>query len=169
MAMELKGEECSICHLKSLVLREDEMDIPHFGKCYLLTMKCEKCNYHKTDVEAAEQRKPIKVTLKVDSEEDMNIRVIKSGEATVKIPHIITIEPGPASEGYITNVEGLLARIREAIQTSINDEEDEEKQKKGKKLLKKLTDVTLGRDSLSIIIEDPTGNSGIVSDKAERK
>src|SRR3990167_3312712 len=168
MAMELKGEECSICHLKSLVLREDEMDIPHFGKCYLLTMKCEKCNYHKTDVEAAEQRKPIKVTIKVDSEEDMNIRVIKSGEATVKIPHIITIEPGPASEGYVTNIEGLLERVKAMIQSSAEGEDDPAAKKKAKNILKKLGKVLVGREKLKIIIEDETGHSAIISDKAQK-
>src|SRR3990167_3023247 len=166
---ELKDQLCPFCGENKAALREEEIEIPYFGRVYLFSMDCSACGTRKADVEPAEKKEPCRYTLEVASEDDLNIKVVKSGEATVKIPHIITIEPGPASEGYITNVEGLLARIREAIQTSINDEEDEEKQKKGKKLLKKLTDVTLGRESLSIIIEDPTGNSGIVSDKAERK
>ena len=98
----------------------------------------------------------------------MSIKVVKSGEATVKIPHIITIEPGPASSGYITNVEGLLQRVKEIIGSSVEAEEDDAAKKKAKNMLKKLTNVMLGRDTLKIIIEDQTGHSTIISEKAQK-
>ena len=46
----------------------------------------------------------------------MHIRVVKSSEATVKIPHVCTIEPGTASNGYITNIEGILNEMKRAYE-----------------------------------------------------
>ena len=165
---ELQGQECPFCREKKLTLREDEIDVPHFGKVFVFSMICEACYYKKTDIEPAEEKEPCRYTLEVTSEEDLSIKIVKSGEATVKIPHIITIEPGPASEGYITNVEGLIQRVKESIETSLEAEEDDATKKKGKNMIKKLNNVVLGRDTLKIIIEDQTGHSAIISEKAQK-
>lgn len=166
MATELGGQECPICHEKKLTLREEEMDIPFFGQVYVFSMSCEGCHYRKSDLEAAETKEPLRYTLDLGSEADLNIRIVKSGEATVKIPHIITIEPGAASDGYVTNVEGLLEKIKQVIESAVAAEEDEDEQKKAKNLIKKLNNALVGREPLKIIIEDPTGNSAIISEKA---
>ena len=163
---ELKNQPCPICHKKTLTLREEEKDVPYFGKCYLFSMNCSECKYNKADIEAAEKHEPSSYTIEINNEKDMNIRIVKSSAATVKIPHVTTITPGPASEGYITNVEGLLNKVKEQIEHLKNDAEDEEDRKKAKNLLKKLQRVTWGREKLKITIEDPEGNSAIISDKA---
>ncbi len=163
---EIKGEMCHFCGEKKLCLREEEINIPYFGKVFVLTMECEACGYRKADVEPADKKDPCKYVFEVSTEADLAVKVVKSGDATVKIPHMITIEPGPASEGYVTNVEGLLERVRKMIESSIDGEDDDGAKKKGKTMLKKLTNVMLGRESLKITIEDPTGHSVIVSDKA---
>ncbi len=163
---QLSGQECPICHEKTLTLTEQEKDVPYFGRVYLFSMTCSNCKYHKADVESVEQKEPCKFTFQVDSDADMNVRVVKSAMATVKIPHVTTIESGPGSNGYITNIEGLLKRVKHVIEQTMEAEEDEEMKKKAKNLLKKLTRVMFGQETLKIIIEDPTGNSAIISDKA---
>lgn len=165
---ELKGQKCSFCGENTLALREEEIEIPHFGRVFVLTMECTGCNYRKTDVEPAETKEPCKYTFEVTSENDLNVKIIKSADATVKIPHVITIEPGPASEGYITNVEGLLERVKSQIQSAAELEEEPAAKNKAKNLLKKLGNVLVGRESLKIIIEDPSGFSAIVSEKAQK-
>ncbi len=165
---ELKAQKCPFCEKNTITLREEETDVPYFGRVFVFSMHCDSCNYHKSDVEPAEHKEPCRFQLEVSSEEDLNIKVVKSGDATVKIPHVITIEPGPASEGYITNVEGLLERVKKAIESSVEGEEDEGARRKAKNLVKKLNKVTLGRESLKIIIEDPTGHSALVSEKAQK-
>ncbi len=149
-------------------MREDEMDIPHFGKVFILSMECEACHTKKSDVESAEQKEPCRYTLEVTSVDDLNIRIVKSGEATVKIPHVITIDPGPVSSGYITNVEGLLEKVKEVIQSTIDDEEEDATKKKAKNLVKKLNKAMAGQEPIKIIIEDPSGHSAIVSEKAQK-
>jgi len=109
----------------------------------------------------------VKYTFEVQSEEDMKVRVVKSSEAVVKIPRVVTISPGPASNGYVTNIEGILRRVMHHIESSANDEEEPDAQKQAKKLMKKLNRVIWGQEKLTITIEDPSGNSAIVSERAK--
>jgi zinc finger protein len=164
----LRGQPCPVCGKNSLQLMEKEMDVPYFGQMFIFNMSCdsEECKYYKTDIEAIEKKDPCRWTIEISTEEDMKIRVVKSSEATVKIPHVTTITPGPASNGYITNVEGILNRVKHEIETARDAEEDEEVKKRAKNLLKKLLKVTWGQEKLKIIIEDPSGNSAIISEKA---
>lgn len=166
MAEELAGQICPMCNQKTLTLMEDQKEIPYFGLAYVFSMTCSNCKYHKADLEAVEKREPCKYTFEVENQEDLNVRVVKSADATVKIPHIITITPGPASNGYVSNVEGILRRVKHAIETVKEEEEDNALKKKSKNLLKKLSKVLWGQEKLKIIIEDKSGNSTIISDKA---
>lgn len=165
---ELKAQQCPFCGEKKMVLREEDMEIPYYGKVFVFSMECEACGTKKSDVEPVDPKEPCRYTLEVNSEEDLNIRVVKSGEATVRIPHIMTIEPGPVSNGYVTNVEGLLQKVKEIVQSTIDDEDDEAAVKKAKNMVKKLNRVMAGQESIKIIIEDPSGHSAIVSDKAQK-
>lgn len=162
----IEGEMCPFCHKKKLILREMERDIPYFGLVYLFSMDCSGCNYHKADIEVAENHGPVKYTLEIDSEEDMKIRVVKASTATIKLPHVGSIEPGEASNGYVTNVEGILNRMKKQVEIIRDESEDKADRKKAKNIVKKLTKVMWGQDKLKMTLEDPNGNSSIVSDKA---
>ncbi|MBI2664158.1 ZPR1 zinc finger domain-containing protein [Candidatus Woesearchaeota archaeon] len=162
----IKGETCPVCHEKALSLTEREDDIPYFGRVALFSMTCESCRFHKADVESLENRGPVKVSLEVSGEKDMAVKIVKSSAATVRIPYIADIEPGEASNGYITNVEGLLSRVKQQVEAVRNSEDDPAAVKKAKNILKKLNRVIWGDEKARIIIEDPTGNSDILSDRA---
>ena len=163
----LKGQVCPICNKKSLSLSETETDVPFFGKIYLFSMNCESCNYHKTDIESAEQKESSRFTFEINCKEDLNVRVVKSGQATVKVPALkMSVEPGAASEGYVSNVEGVLEKFKKIVETERDTAEDEDVKKTAKNLLKKLWKIELGEMPIKIVIEDPSGNSAIISDKA---
>jgi zinc finger protein len=163
---ELGGQDCPVCQTKNLTLRESDEEIPYFGKVYIFSMSCSKCKFHKADIESAEQREPVRASIEISGEKDASIRIVKSGQATVKIPHIVTIEPGVVANGYITNVEGLLGRVKHQLESTRDDAEDPAEKKKAKNMLKKISRTLYGSEKLKIIIEDPTGNSAIISDKA---
>ncbi|HLD00330.1 MAG TPA: ZPR1 zinc finger domain-containing protein [Candidatus Nanoarchaeia archaeon] len=165
---EIKGQKCSFCDEDKLTLREEEIEVPYFGRVFVLSMECSGCHYHKSDIEPAEQKEPARFTFEISSEDDLSVKIVKSGEATLKIPHIITIEPGPASEGYITNMEGIIERVKKMVQSAADPEEDDSAKKKAKNIIKKLNKVLVGREPLKIILEDKTGNSAIISDKAQK-
>ena len=165
----LKGQDCPICRKKTLVLSMTESDVPFFGKILIYVMSCESCKYYKTDVESDEQKEPCKFTFEINNKDDLNVRVVKSAEAVVKIPHLGSIEPGPSAEGYVSNVEGLIVKIKEQIETIRDNEEDEAVKKKAKNLLKKIQNILWGSEKAKIIIEDKTGNSAIISDNAVKE
>jgi zinc finger protein len=162
------GQKCPLCHKNTLILSERETEVPYFGRIFLFSMTCNSCHYHKADIEAAEKKDPIRLTFEISSVEDMKVRVVKSSEATVKIPHITTISPGPASQGFVTNIEGILTRVKYQIETLRDSAEEDSEKKKAKNLLKKLLKVMWGTEKQKLIIEDPSGNSAIISEKAEK-
>jgi zinc finger protein len=167
----IEGEMCQFCHQKTLTLRQAEREVPYFGNILIYSMDCEnpECNYHKADVEAEEAKSPVKLSFEISSEEDMKVRVVKSSNATVKIPHIGSIEPGETSNGYVTNVEGILSRMKKQIELLRDTADEEEERKKAKNMLKKLMRVMMGQEKLTLTISDPTGNSAIISDKTSKK
>lgn len=164
----ITGETCPICLKKQLSLTESVMDVPFFGKMFLFSMQCNACKYHKSDIESAVQKEPCKYTFEVQCKEDLNVRIVKSSEATVKISYIGNIEPGPASQGYVTNIEGILTRMKKQVEAVRDAEEDNDQKKKAKNLLKKLQKILWGTEKVKITIEDPSGNSAIISEKAVR-
>jgi len=131
-------------------------------------MTCSNCKYHKADIEATEKKEPVKYSFEITSEKDMNVRIVKSSEATIKIPHITTITPGAASQGFITNIEGIFRRVKHQTEVLRDTVEDKTDRKKAKNLLKKINKIMWGQEKCKIIIEDPSGNSAIISDKAEK-
>jgi len=168
MVDEIKNELCPACHKKSLTLREEEKDIPYFGKIFIFSMTCEECGFSKSDIEAAERKDPTKQTIEINSDKDMSIRVVKSSEATIKIPQMrMSMEPGPASEGLVTNIEGILNKFKAIIEKEKAETEDPKIRKSAKNLLKKLWKVKLGDIPIKLVIEDPSGNSAIISDKTK--
>ena len=165
----LAGQTCAFCRQNTLTLTEQKKEIPYFGEVYVFSMSCSNCKYHKADVESVEQREPTRYTLEVSNEEDLKIRIVKASSGTVKIPHVTTIEPGEAANGYVTNVEGILRRVKHAIETARDAAEEDEDVTKAKNLLKKINRVLFGDEKIKIIIEDPAGNSAIISDKAVKE
>ncbi|MGM5481671.1 MAG: ZPR1 zinc finger domain-containing protein [Nanobdellota archaeon] len=165
----LKGEQCPICGEKELTLTEAERDIPFFGPVALFSMDCEHCKYHKADVEVLEERDPMRFTLEVESEADLNIRIIKSSFAKLKIGQVGSIEPGENANGYVTNVEGVLNRMKRQVEFIRDNAEDKDDSKKAKNMVKKLTKVLWGQDNIKITLDDPSGNSAIISEKAVTK
>jgi zinc finger protein len=161
----LEGETCPVCMKKTLTLTQAEDDIPYFGKVFIFGMRCSACGYNKADIEAAEKRKPVKQTIDIKSGKDLQIKVVRSSEGTIRVQNIGTMEPGEGAEGFVSNVESVLqrfVRMTEQLRDSAEDEEDKEK---ARKVIKKLHRVIAGMDPIKISIEDPSGNSGFVVEK----
>ncbi len=162
----IENEKCPMCGAKTLTLMEMERDIPFFGPVAIFSMDCDTCKYHKADLEALTEKEPVKFVLEVENDEDLKARVVKSSFATVKIAHVGNIEPGESANGYVTNVEGILNRMKRQVE-SIRDTSDDPKDvKKAKNIIKKMQRVLWGQEKIKITLEDPSGNSAIISEKA---
>lgn len=158
---------CPTCHEKeSAKSIMKEIEIPHFGKVLETTIVCENCNYKHNDVIALEQKEPAKHQLKI-TKKTLSSRVVRSQSATVSIPEIgVKVEPGPKSEGYVSNVEGIIVRFENAVKRALNLFSDKDSLEKAENILEKLDELKKGKIEAELIIEDPFGQSNIVDSSA---
>lgn len=144
-----------------------EIEIPHFGNVLETTIQCDSCGFKHSDIIALEQNDPAKYILPI-TKDTLSTRVVRAQSATVSVPEVgVKVEPGPKSEGYVTNVEGILTRFKDATNQALNLFCDEESQKNAKITLEKIEDLIAGKSEAKLIIEDPFGQSNIVNDNVE--
>jgi len=158
---------CPLCH-EDLVIKWQGDNIPYFGEVMYITALC-KCSFRFADTMILSQKEPMRYVLKVEGLEDLNSRVIRSTSGTIRIPELgIDVEPGSISDSYITNIEGVLDKIYNVVITATKwSVDDEEKYSRGLELQKALEETIEGKRTLTVIMEDPFGNSAIISDKAK--
>lgn len=163
--MIIKCPACGIEGVAKSIMKE--LEIPHFGKVLETTLLCPSCGFRHSDVIALEQNDPAKYVLKINKN-NLSIRVVRSQSATVMIPEVgVKVEPGPKSEGYVTNVEGVLTRFESAVKKALTLFDDEESQINAKNTLAQIQELKKGNGTATLIILDPFGQSNIVSEKAE--
>jgi zinc finger protein len=155
---------CPSCGREIRVL-SSVYEVPYFGNILLTSISCE-CGFKHADSIITEVKEPTRYTIKINSQ-NLFTKVIRSTSGTLRIPELgVDIEPGPASTAFITNLEGVLARIEEIVTTAKKwNSEDEEKVKRCNLILKKIKETKEGDEELTLILEDPYGNSAIVSDE----
>ncbi len=153
---------CPVCGEPSFHVFQFISYIPYFGEVLETYGHCEKCGYKSNDILSVEEKPPIKQKIKIEKKEDLMLRFIKSSKCKIEIPELgIEITPGPASEGIITNVEGMLERIENSMKgmkiTTGKEKEIDE-------LIEKIEKVRRGEMKITIIIEDESGNSKIIKE-----
>jgi len=130
-----------------------------------ITSICD-CGFRYSDTLILSQREPVHYEMKVKSIDDLDARVVRSTSGTIRIPELgIDIEPGPASESYISNIEGVLERVEEILGMVIRWDE-EEKTVRAVELLSNIEKTRAGAYEITLVIEDPLGNSAIIAEKA---
>ncbi len=160
---------CPVCGCKNsmLVITKTE-NIPYFGEIMESTARCHDCGYKHSDIVCLEQKEPVKYILTVNKS-NLNARVIKSQSATINIPELgLKVEPGPRSQGYVSNIEGVLNRFHDAVITAMNVIEDQESKENAFTILKEIEKVKTGENTVTVIIEDPFGHSMIIHDDASK-
>ena len=163
--MIIKCPACGIEGVAKSIMKE--LEIPHFGKVLETTLLCPSCGFRHSDVIALEQNDHAKYVSEINKN-NLYIRVVRSQSATVIIPEVgVKVEPGPKSEGYVTNVEGMLTRFEDAVIKALNLFDDEESQANAKKTLAEIQELKKGNGTATLIILDPFGQSNIVSEKVE--
>jgi zinc finger protein len=158
--------ECPACS-RQLKLFTQTYDIPYFGKVFQSTFVC-SCGYKFVDIYPYEEKEPVCYTLTV-TEEEFSARVVKSSTCIINVPELgVRVDPGPCSEGIITNVEGILRKIENALEIAIRWGDASQK-KEGKKILKKLKKVFEGKGHVTLILEDHRGFSFISSESVKKE
>ncbi len=160
---------CPLCH-GDLIIHWQEDDIPYFGAIMYITTRCD-CGFRFADTMILTQKDPVHCEMSIDTLEDLNARVIRSTSGTIRVPELgIEVEPGSVSDSYVTNIEGVLIRIRDVVETATKWCKNEpEKHATGNSILSRIDEVLEGSGGISVVLEDPLGNSVIIADKASCK
>ncbi|HOI13025.1 MAG TPA: ZPR1 zinc finger domain-containing protein [Methanoculleus sp.] len=145
------------------------LDIPHFPDLLIVSIACETCGYRHTDTIILGEGDPVRWTVHVEESGDLAIRVVRSTTGTIRIPELgLSVEPGTACEGFVTNIEGVLARFEQAVETILANPENEDEQAAALRVQETIGAAREVAFPFTVIIEDPAGNSMIVSEKAEK-
>ena len=112
------------------------------------------------------QREPVHYELKIKSVDDLDSRVVRSTSGTIRIPELgIDIEPGHASESFVSNIEGVLDRVVDILEM-VTRWGEKEKTERALELLSIIEKIMKGEYEVTIVIEDPLGNSAIFAKNA---
>lgn len=163
----IENQQCPICVQNRATFSEYEIDDAFAGPIAIFSIKCNACGFKNSDLEFIEHGEPCEYSLEVSCIDDLKIRVIKSGSCEIKIPSFrISVDSSMGSEGFISNVEGVLNRFKEQVEFLKEDSElDKLQRKKLKNILKGIDEVFAGEKPITIKLIDPTGNSAIISNK----
>lgn len=166
----LPNERCPICGAENTFQMRGRIDnIPHFGETIESIVTCSNCKFKHADVMHLGEHEPMRHEFSISSEDDMMVRVVRSSTGTIKVPELgVTVKPGPASEGYISNIEGVLNRIEEAIKLATS-EGDSDERRRGETKLKKLENIYHGEGKARLILMDPFGHSAIADKRAKKR
>ncbi len=160
--LEMKCPSCGNEGMKEIV---SVLDLPFLGEAVETTLICPKCSFKTSDVMITSQNEAVRYVMRVEKPEDINARVVRSTSGTIRIPELgVSIEPGPASESFISNIEGVLARVKGVLEGLEYDKKEEVKNR-----LEELDKAREGKKRFTFIIEDPFGNSAVLDKKAKKE
>lgn len=159
---------CPLCRT-DLVIKWQKDTIPYFGDIMFTTAVCGGCTFRFSDTLILNGKDPVCYSLPVRSLSDLDARVIRSSSGTIIIEELgIMVEPGPISESYVSNIEGVLLRIRSVVESAVRwSEGEEEKVARGIELLRQINEIIddpkTASMKMTLQIKDPLGNSAILS------
>lgn len=167
---ELPVERCPFCGSAGTCKFKGMIhDIPYFGETMETLIWCEKCKFRHADVMHLGEREPRRYEYEVTSADDMEVRVVRSSTGFLEIPELeVSIRPGPRSEGFVSNIEGVLERVKGAIETA-KKEASPEGRAEAERKLGLLEKVRQGKFRATIILSDPNGHSAIVHANARKR
>ena len=158
---------CPTCNTEIEYLYTTE-NIPYFSDILIISAICPSCGYRFVDTQMLKHGEPVRYVYRTTTQDDLAVRVVRSMSASIEIPELgVRIDPGPTCQGFVSNIEGVLDRIVQAVGSAIIDGDSEEREN-AHLLLEKIARVKCGELAVTFILEDPSGNSAIVSDSAEK-
>lgn len=170
---EIMYSDCPVCGgEKTLEVANRTDNIPYFGDILETSVFCQNCGYQSSDSISLEHNDPVRYTLTINDSK-LSTRVAKSQTATVTIPELgLKVEPGPKSQGYVSNVEGILNRFESAVIRAIKLEGDgiaPDIRENALDIIENISKIKIGELSTWLVIEDPFGNSVIDDEDAEKE
>lgn len=154
----------------ALLLRALTLNLPFFGDALQTTVLCRRCGFRHADILLTTQGAPVHAELRVQGPPDLSARIVRSSAGTIRVPELgAAIEPGPAAEAFVSNVEGILHRIRGILDFAARAADTERARRNARDRLRDVDRMVDGRQPFLLVLEDPTGNSAILHDRATQR
>lgn len=144
------------------------VDIPHFKAVVLMSTVCEECGYRSNDVKTGGEIPELgkKLTLKVESAEDLARDILKSESCALECPELsLQVNPGTLG-GRFTTVEGLLTQVRDDLHSQIFESSGEggdslaaEERTRWDEFFTGLNAAIKGERKFTVILKDPLAGS----------
>ena len=162
---------CPQCSVEeSLTMLTISSEIPYFGEHTQITVLCDTCGWKHTDFIPSDGEKPGFSSLVIDSEKKNAARVVRSSSCTIRIPELdLEVSPGGSSSGYVTNIEGVIKRFENAIETIIRGSDEDQDSDIARQILERLRMVKEGEENVRLELLDPRGRSQIIHHDAESR
>ncbi|MGB0652518.1 MAG: ZPR1 zinc finger domain-containing protein [Thermoplasmatota archaeon] len=159
---------CPACGTQGMDYTAETVDLPYLGESLETLIRCDHCGYKHADFVLTETKEPTRWSYRITDGDDMMVRVVRSSSGTVRIPELgIEIEPGLASEAFISNIEGILVRVERVLAQLHTDAESDDALGRIEALQNVLGAMRDGQaDPATLVLEDPFGNSSILAEKA---
>lgn len=158
MSFQTNCPECRASCFTNMKL----VEIPHFKEVILMATNCEACGHRTNEIKsgAGFEEKGVEIRHKIKSDSDLKLEAVKSDSCVVKIPEL-ELEVICASAGKYTTIEGVcqdtLERLEKSYPYMFGDSAEEHVKKKLENIYARLRSPV----GLTIILDDPTGNSYI--------
>ena len=159
---------CPSCNTEIEYLYKTE-NIPYFSDILIISAICPSCGYKFVDTQLIKHGEPARYTLHVEKADELAARVVRSMSASIEIPELgVRIDPGPQCQGFVSNVEGVLDRIEQVVKGALKWGTDVEKENAAE-LLADIARVKAGLFPITLIVEDPNGNSAIEGERVKKE
>lgn len=159
--------ECPDCHT-SCDTNMKLTKIPHFKEVVIMATNCDNCGHRSNEVKSSGgiSEKGVRIEVKVSEKSDFSRDLLKSEFCSLSLREL-ECDIGPhALCGRFTTVEGLLIAIKEQLIVQSGmffDSQDTQQKEKMNNFFEKLDDVLKNKMEVTLILDDPTGNSYVQS------
>ncbi|KAI5740663.1 hypothetical protein M8J76_005967 [Diaphorina citri] len=146
-------------------------NIPYFKEVVIMATTCDTCGHRTSEVKSGGGIEPkgVKIEVFVSQAEDFSRDVLKSDTCCLSIPEL-DLEVGAAAlGGKFTTVEGLLRDIQGQIGdrgSMFSDAADPDAAGRMKAFLARLDDILTNKETITLVLDDPAGNSYVQSTTA---
>ena len=165
---------CVICGFDGgLSMLAHTEEIAYFGEHTQVTLTCLGCGWRQTDFIPAEAREGSSHTYRIDSTDDLQVRVIRGSACTVRLLELdLEVRPGSHSTGYVSNIEGVLNRFQDVVdmvgrQAAI--EGDDGAITELEQLTQAMLEIRQGQREATLQLLDPHGHSMILTDDVQTR
>jgi zinc finger protein len=138
------------------------VEIPHFKEVILMATNCDSCGHKTNEIKGGGgfEEKGVLIKHKIKSDEDLKLDAVKSDSCILRVPEL-DLEIVCAAAGKYTTLEGLcqdtIERLEKSYPYMFGDSAEEHVKKRLQEIYARLGSPI----GLTIVLDDPTGNSFI--------